>query len=81
MYKTYETINITYFNYPLIPGDNVWSDDGKVFCLFPSAHKAIHVGYLENLEMYPGVIYWDLVTSGNGNEIKAKMKEQSNESK
>ena len=76
-----ETLNICYHRYPMVPGDNVWSEDGKVFCLFPETHSPIHVGFLENLELYPGKVYWDLNDSGNGHEIRLTMKQQTNKLK
>lgn len=78
MSQTIEKINITYYLNPMIPGDNVWSDDGKVFCKFSGTESPVQVGFLDNLELYPGLIYWDIIESGNGYEIRARMKQQSN---
>ena len=72
---------MTYFACPVLPLDDVWSEDGKVYCRFVvddsedravAKQSAVHVGFLHNLERYPGIIRWMIVTSGNGSELRAR---------
>lgn len=77
VYKMTSRLILTYFDFPIVPDDTIWSEDGKVFVSFHDNKSNNHteVGYLSNLELYPGKVKWIAITAGNGHEIPLKINE------
>tara|TARA_B100000945_G_C20391101_1_gene602271 strand:+ start:1071 stop:1361 length:291 start_codon:yes stop_codon:yes gene_type:complete len=70
--RVMEKIELENFKIPATPNDDVWSEDGKVFCKLYDTGKIFVLGFITNSEKYPGNVKWKILSSGNGSELPVK---------